>query len=90
MASFLLFLKTILCLDESRIPFLFKSFNLFECIGTSNHKPFSKALSASSSGINVDDEYVKSFLKRRMLPKNKTLPRKFIKHTKKHKSKQKN
>ena len=69
-------------MDESRILFSFKSFNLFECIGTFNYKPFSIALSAFSSEIDVVDEFDKSFSKRRMLPKNKTLPRKLIVQTK--------
>ena len=63
---------------------------MFECIGPSNHKPFSIALCASSSGIDVDDEFDKSFLKRRMLPKNKMLPRKFIVHTNSTKANKRN
>ena len=52
-----------------------------ECINTFNHKPFSVALCASSSEIDVNDDFDKSFLKRRMLPKNKTLPIKCIVHS---------
>ena len=77
-------------MDEPRIVFRFKSFILFEGIDTINHKPFSIALSASSSRIDVVDECVKSFLKGRMLPKNKTLPRKFIVHTKSTKRNKRN
>ena len=60
---------------------------MFECINTFNHKPISIALPVSSSEIDVDDEFGKSFLKRRILPKNKTLPRKCIVHTKNAKEK---
>ena len=63
---------------------------MFECINTFNYKPFSIALSASSSKIDVDDEFDKSFLKRRMLPENKTLPRKYIVHTKNAKENKRN
>ena len=71
--------------------FWFKSCNLFECINIFNHKPFSIALSVSSSESDVDDEFDKSFLKRRILPKNKTLPRKCIHSTYKNRErKQKN
>ena len=63
---------------------------MFECINTFNHKPFSIALSAFSSKIDVDDEVEKTFLKRRILPKNKTLPRKYIVHTKNAKENKRN
>ena len=56
---------------------------MFQCIGTINHKPFSIALSASSSSeANDADEFDESFPKRRKLPRNKTLSRKLIAHTK--------
>ena len=48
------------------------------------------ALSTSSSEIDVDDEFDRGFLKRLMLPKNKTLPRKCIVHTKKVKENKRN
>ena len=49
---------------------------------TINHKCLSIALSASSFGIDADDEFDKSFPKQRMLAKNKMLPRNVIVHTK--------
>ena len=70
-------------MDEPRIAFSFKSFILFECIGTINRKPFSIALSPSSSEADDDDdEFDESFPKRRMFPRNKTLRRKLIVHAK--------
>ena len=56
---------------------------MFECLGTINGKHISIALSASSSSeADVDDEFDESFPKRRMLAKNKTLPRNVTVHTK--------
>ena len=55
---------------------------MFQCIGTINRKPFSIPLSASSSEADDDDEFDKSFPKRGMIPRSKTLPRKLIVHTK--------
>ena len=72
-----------------RLVFRFKSLNFFGCINTLNHKPFSIALSISSFENDVDDEFDKSFLKRRMLPKNTTLPKKCIVHQKKTQKKTK-
>ena len=69
-------------MDESRIPFSFKSFNLFEHKCTINHKPFPIALSASSFETDADEEFDESFPKQRMLAKNKTLPRNLIVDTK--------
>ena len=90
MPALLVLLKTNLCLNESRIAFWFKSFILFECIGTINGKPFPIALSASSSECDVDDEFDESFPNRRMLPRNKTLPRRLIVHTKSGKGNKRN
>ena len=45
-------------------------------------KPFFTTLFASASAAEVDDEVDKSFLKRRMLPREKALPRKYILNTK--------
>ena len=91
MAALLVLLKRNLCLNESRIAFWFKSFILFECIGTINGQPFSMALFASSSSeCDVDDEFDESFLKRRLLPRNKTLPRRLIVHSKSAKGKKRN
>ena len=77
----LLLMKSILCLDESRIRFWFKSFNLFQHKCTINQKLFSIALSAASFGTDADDEFDETFSKRRMLRKNKTLPRNVIIYT---------
>ena len=63
---------------------------MFYCICNFNHKPFSIAVSASSSGNDVDDELGKSFLNRRMLPTKKTLPKKIIVHTKSTKTNKRN
>ena len=64
---------------------------MFECISTIDHKPFAIALSASStSEADVDDEFDESFPKRRMLPRNQTLPTKLILHTKSAKANKRN
>ena len=48
---------------------------MFEHKCTINHKLFAIAVSASSFETDADNEFDESFPKRRMLPKNKTLPR---------------
>ena len=63
---------------------------MFYCICNFNHKPFSIAVSASSSGNDIDDELGKSFLNRSMLPTKKTLPKKIIVHTKSTKTNKRN
>ena len=55
---------------------------MFEHKCTINHKLFSIAASASCFEIDADDEFDESCPKRRMLRKNKTLPRNVIVHTK--------
>ena len=75
-------MKSILCLDEFRIYFWFKSFNLFQHKCTINNKNFSIALSASSFETDADDEFDESFPKPRMSAKNKTLPRNITVDTK--------
>ena len=63
---------------------------MFEHKCTINHKPLSIALSASSFDTDGDHEFDESFPKRRMLAKNKTLPRNVIVHTKSAKTNKRN
>ena len=63
---------------------------MFEHKCTINHKPLSIALSDSSFETDGDHEFDESFPKRRMLAKNKTLPRNVIVHTKSAKTNKRN